>query len=311
MKTTALAALLFAAVAATAQTPVPFPIGQCTTGDSQASFSAPLRGYRIPGDIVFVPGNFCSAYSYTGWESTMKLHLGEGAEQYLDLIERAVEVWNEAVTPQSGPPLIEIVETRPQAYSLPASFWSDVAEISSGNVGDGESVIYFTPSNESERSKWGYARYRGARGYWMIEADIYINVHDENQVAPDTLIMTDKLVDVDSTYGAYALHNKTYAVILHELGHAIGLKHIPVHGNIMSRDWRAGGTDQWAATVAFELFNDFSPRTNKFVDRHSDVLPYMRVGRRFRKVLNRVDFFTNNGKLGEQDKTALACIYEY
>ena len=210
-----------------------------------------------------------------------------------------------------GPPLIEIVDARPQNYLLPTSFWSNPSEIASGNVGDGESVIYFKPSIGDDSDRWGLAWYRGERGYWMNEADVYINVHDENQVAPDTLILTKKLVDVDSTYGAYALHNKTYSVILHELGHAIGLEHIPVHGNVMSRDWRAGGTDQWAATLAFDLFNDFSPRANKFVDLHRNVLPYMSVGQRFREVLKRVDFFTENGKLGEQDKTALSCIYEY
>ena len=42
----------------------------------------------------------------------MKLHLGEGADEYRDLIERAIEVWNETVKLPSREPLIEIVDER-------------------------------------------------------------------------------------------------------------------------------------------------------------------------------------------------------
>ena len=144
----------------------------------------------------------------------------------------------------------------------------------------------------------------------MIAADIYINTAIEELFPESTLVLTKKLVDVDSSHGAYALYNKTYAVILHELGHAVGIGHIPVNGNVMSRDLGGGGIGQWAAPLAIELFNDPSPRENKFVDRHRDVFPLMAI-RPGADMLDRVDFFTQNAKLGEQEKTALMCIYEY
>ena len=58
-----------------------------------------LSKFVIPPDIVigFSPGTLCSFYAVAGWESPLKLHLGEGADEYRDLIERAVEVWNETV----------------------------------------------------------------------------------------------------------------------------------------------------------------------------------------------------------------------
>ena len=243
-------------------------------------------------------------------------HLGEGASEYLDLIERAVEVWNEAVTPRSGEPLIEIVDYPPENYLLSESFWADRDTEGLANVRDGENVIYFKPDHDDESKLWGLAwsgsRYsENSSSRKMGAADIYINTADEEEFAPDTPALTKLLVDVDDSYGAYAFVNKTYEVILHEIGHAVGLGHIPVSGNVMSRDFGAGGLDQWSAPIAIELFNAPSLRRNRFVDRHSRVFPYMIVREESHDQLDRVDFFTRNAKLGEQEKTALMCIYEY
>ena len=280
-------------------------------------------GFVIPNDIgiTIVPGNLCSTYAYAGWEETMRLHLGEGASEYLGLIEMAVEVWNEVVTPRSGEPLIEIVEYRPENYLLSESFWANTdADINIEgliNLLDGENVIYFKPDTEDESDLWGltwYGRMRsvdsGSRK--MAAADIYINTADEEEVAPDTLALSKLLVDVNDSYGAYAFVNKTYQVILHEIGHAVGLSHIPVSGNVMSRDFGAGGLDQWSAPIALELFKSPSPiQDNKFVDPHDLIFPYMRVGEENLDMLDRMDFFTRSAKLGEQEKMVLTCIYEY
>ena len=179
------------------------------------------------------------------------------------------------------------------------------------NLEDDESVIYFKPSGEDETSRWGLAWFQWRRSS-MIEADVYINTADEESRPGRTLILTKKLVDVDSLYGAYALYNKTYRVILHELGHAVGVRHIPVSGNIMSRDFGGGGIDQWTAAIALELFNDLSPRHNKFVYRHSQISPYMSIIEEVHEeYFESMEFFTQNAKLGEQEKMALTCIYEY
>ena len=138
----------------------------------------------------------------------------------------------------------------------------------------------------------------------MAEADIYINTADEEAYKPDTLALSKLLVDVNDSYGAYAFVNKTYKVILHEIGHAVGLDHIPVSGNVMSRDFGAGGLDQWSAPIAIELFRASDPKQdNKFVDPHSRIFPYMIVREENLDLLERVDFFTRHAKLGEQETT--------
>ena len=73
-----------------------------------------------------------------------------GVAEYRELIERAVEVWNETVRLPSREPLIEIIETRPTNYLLQSSFWSNTSEYGRENLEDDESVIYFKPSGEDE-----------------------------------------------------------------------------------------------------------------------------------------------------------------
>ena len=305
--------------------PLPYTMGKCGVVDVTESTDGQIEdyygrsGYVIPSDIgiTLIPGNLCSAYAIAGWEETMQLHLGEGADEYRDLIDRAVEVWNEAVTPRSGEPLIEIVEYQPENYLLSESFWADTDTEGRDNLFDGENVIYFKPDTEDESGLWGLAWY-GSRYSWssgsskMAAADIYINTADEEEFAPDTPTLTKLLVNVDDSYGAYALYNKTYSVILHEIGHAVGLSHIPVSGNVMSKDFGAGGLDQWSAPIALELFRASDPKQdNKFVDSHDLIFPYMRVGEENLDMLDRMDFFTRSAKLGEQEKMVLTCIYEY
>ena len=111
--------------------------------------------------------------------------------------------------------------------------------------------------------------------------------------------------------GSSILYNKTYSVILHEIGHAVGLGHIPVNGNIMSRDFGAGRVDQWAATVAYDIFRTSTPMRHRLVFSNDDIYPYMRIDRRSTDFLDKAEFFTTNAKLGEQEKMALTCIYRY
>ncbi len=309
-----------AALTATAQIPMSRPIGECSTvdaveDDSNDNDNVAQSEFVIPPDVVISisPGTLCSFYAIAGWESPLKLHLGEGASEYRELIERAVEVWNETVHLPSREPLIEIIETRPTNYLLQSSFWSNTSEYGRENLEDDESVIYFKPSGEDETRSWGLAWRQWSRSSSsMIEADVYINTADEERWPGRTFILTKKLVDVDSLYGAYVLYNKPYSVILHELGHAVGLNHIPVSGNIMSRDFGGGGIDQWAAAMALELFNDFSPIHNRFVYLHSQIRPYMSIVEEVHEeAFESMEFFTQNAKLGEQEKMALTCIYQY
>ena len=164
LKTT-LSILVFCLILSTAmaQEPVPLPIGECKTAnvEERTGDSREDEGYQpfiIPGSYVYVRGDLCTEYSLAGWEETMRLHLGEGAEEYMDLIELAVKVWNEAITLKSGDPLIEIIEWRPETYSIQRSFWSDPGKYAQENLEDDESVIYFSPAGEHESRVGGMAQ---------------------------------------------------------------------------------------------------------------------------------------------------------
>ncbi len=303
MKRIALAVLF---LAATAAAQIPVPVGQYAPPVVNKIITpSPFHGYRMP---LFPTIDYCSEFAYGGWQKTLRLQLGEGADEYRNLIERAVEVWNEAVPLGDDMPLIEIFSARPVNFAAPANFWGQEL---AGNTyrGDGESVVYFTPEGGGREMAFGGIAYLDREGIEMIEADVYINTYWEEQYSDSTLVLTKKLVDVDSSYGAYALYNRTYDVILHELGHVVGLRHIPINGNVMSVDFGGGGIDQWAAAIALELFNSFSPRTNRFVRSHSGTFPTMAI--RSRGALAIAEFFTDNAKLGEQEKTALSCVYSY
>lgn len=318
MKTAVL--FVVVALAASAQEPLTHPLGECEIFESINGASGRKASDLELGrnEFAIPEGDLCEQYTFgTGWDTPVTLYLGEGASKYRKLIERAVEVWNETVRIPFLGELIRISDERPENYRLTRSFWADTDEHSGQNIEDQESVIYFKPSREDETRRWGLTWVRWGTHpitfrQSLLEADVYINTHDEEERGDNyTLILTKKLVDVDASYGAYGFINKTYEIILHEIGHLVGLKHIPVSGNVMSKDFGAGGLDQWAGPMALDLFNSSSARSNKFVERHSMVSPYMRVHESYEEVLDRVEFFTENAKLGEQEKMALTCIYEY
>ena len=151
----------------------------------------------------------------------------------------------------------------------------------------------------------------------MQEADIYINTADEEEYGPNLALST-LLLDVGETHGVYAFSNYAFSTILHELGHAIGLAHIPTAGNVMSKDFAIGAADQWTVPLklsasVYERLSGIAitenPKLAPFIDRHEDIPSYAILTSR--RLLDRMDIFTATAKLGEQEKTALACVYEY
>ena len=155
-------------------------------------------------------------------------------------------------------------------------------------------------------------------GKSIKEADIYINTVDEEEYGPN-LAFTQEIFNLDEDHGVYTYINPTFAVVLHEIGHAIGLAHIPVAGNAMSRGFETGSVDQWSVPLNLFVLTQLAikqrhyasihPSQLQFVDRHDEVYPYMRIWGE--SLLARLDLFTETAKLGEQDKIALMCIYAY
>lgn len=272
-------------------------------------------------DGLFVPkrkdfalrGNFCSQYSYAGWEQTMRLYLGEGAAEHLRAIEVGVWLWNSVLTGFRREPVIEIVEgVRPRTYSPGPGIWSDNGTTAARNRQDGQSVIYFTPSGttEEERKTGGFASLRPAGGK-MAEADIYINTLPQMESGYD-LALTFPILRTAEDGVIHAFLDPLYWYVAHEMGHALGLQHVPVSGNIMSYNYMPAMLAKWLpATEILELTLDLT-ENNWFLERlaQQDVLPSMvRLTDEYELYMRWI--FTKSMSAGEQDRMALMCIYDF
>ena len=317
--------LLAAALAVAAQTPVPVPFGECGFDGAIHGAGAEKVGILDPNEFAIPRGDLCEQYTYPGWEETMQLHLGEGSDDYRDLIEQAVKVWNAAAFVPTWEPLIEISDERPSNYQLSSSFWENLESVSSQNLSDSQNVIYFKPDN-SDGGPRGYSRVEITTfGNRMVEADVYINTDHVEEYGPNlvlTKLLLEYIPDDESGQtgaGAYAMVNATYVVILHEIGHALGLKHIPVTGNVMSREFMPGIEEQWTAPLALYWSNrqkhealyaavEHYP-SELFFRWYYTTSPYMFFSEGWDS--KTADLFTKTARLGAQEKMLLACIYQF
>ena len=151
----------------------------------------------------------------------------------------------------------------------------------------------------------------------MEEADIYINTNNEEEFGPN-LALTQLIFKVDEFHGVYSFINSTYETILHELGHALGLKHVSIAGNATNYGYSVRTIDQWEAPMSLFVLNQLAikgatvlddPTQIPFVFRHDTVFPFMVVADE--AMLASMEYFTKAAKLGEQDKMALMCVYKF
>ena len=111
---------------------------------------------------------------------------------------------------------------------------------------DGQLVIYFKGGETDGRSGYAHTRWIGGS---MVESDIYINTTHEEKYGRN-LARTEVILSLGGSFGVYGLVNSTYLTIVHEVGHALGLKHVPVSGNIMSYQYMPGVVDAWKPTMS-------------------------------------------------------------
>ena len=318
--TISVASLLLAFAGAThGQIPIPYEPGRC--GGVHLVRTEPKPTQFQPKSLALAPikdNGFCSQYTFeAGWKQPLEILMGEGAWGYYSEIYQAVTVWREAIWgakyPFVGPPILLSFEA-PRNFSVPEGVWQAGEPHTRVNVQDGQSVIYFKSSGSIDTGSQGFARVR-AVGSEMVEADIYINIRDEVQYGPN--ISRPRLIlDVDEQHGVYSFLNSTYITILHEIGHALGLEYISINGNAMSYQYTEQPTHQWEAPMSVFLLNQLAikgesaitdPTQIQFVFRKEDVHPYMAITNE--KMLESMEFFTGAAGLGEQDRTALMCVY--
>ncbi len=295
---------------ATAQIPIVPPASYCGTLNPIGADEPEPEEPDAPWEYYSLSGYFsptiCEEYTYAGWEETMQLQLGEGAEPYRGLIELAVQTWNDAVLK---------LWDEPDTFQLPPQFWENRIEESLANLGDGESVIYFSPSPDDLGSPRGFARIRYSV-HRMKAVDLYINTAHEEEWSGYTLAYTKKILEAGSSHGVYAFLNSTYEVILHEIGHAVGLGHPSAAGNVM-----APGTfidsvaDQWAPAMnlyqitqargtigAFDIGDIFVSRNNLY--------PYMAIRKAAGLSTPSLISTRSEQNWEQREKMLLNCVYE-
>ena len=316
--------------AAGAQIPIPPISGKCSVQEklvgkpapSEAGRSGRTQTYALSGGglaSVTAPTSICEQHTRAGWKEPMQLWLGEGASAYRELIDLAVRQWNEAIRTSWKDPLIEIVDGDPENLRLSNSFWEDEEEEIGVNIDDGENVIYFTSGGDSSYEDtdrgFTYIRWSDTR---IEDVDIYINTAVEEEWDGHTLAFTKKMIDAGGSYGVYAFMNSTYSLILHEIGHAVGLRHLSITGNVMASSSALvdGTADQWAPAMNLYQIEQATGQIgafdigDTFVTRNSSVFPYMVIRKRNQTLTTLVDFYTERTKLGEAEKMFLNCIYE-
>ena len=186
MRTLALFAACLYATALDAQVPIGEAPGTCggvnISGPTTSGLTKPTP--LDPRRFAIDSSGFCSQYSSAGWEQTMQLYLGEGASDYLELIEGAVETWNRVLIGFNQRPVIEIMGGRtPENATVSPDIWSPNQTISRSRVFDNQSVIYFQGGDDPQSSS-SFAHWRWNAEDQLVEADLYINTTHEETYGP-------------------------------------------------------------------------------------------------------------------------------
>ncbi len=154
---------------------------------------------------------------------------------------------------------------------------------------------------------------------------MYINITDWQEYGP-YLYRTQEVLNIEDHY-VHVVVDSTYLTVLHEIGHALGLQHVPVSGNIMSYNYMPRMKDLWLPAMTAELFrraelsysieqvfasnDNFSPLLSAFATTDADYGSYM-----YSEDLDDMEkammfLFTESAGLGEQDRMSLLCAYDF
>ena len=121
MTFSAMGALLALAATSGGQVPILEERGGCV-GLLRSTASPKLN--LQPKEFSVLNSGICSQYSEYGWAQPLRLYLGEGAEEYLSMIEQAARVWNSTLKIHWWEEAIQIVtDLTPSRFELQEQFW--------------------------------------------------------------------------------------------------------------------------------------------------------------------------------------------
>lgn len=251
----------------------------------------------------------------------MNLYTGEGVLEHYGSVVKAVNLWNESLEGFTQEPVIRLRSqfqgAVPRNYILDRRFWSNPEHYADRLGRDGQSVIYFKSSGNIEEPTYSFAQWRWGKSNRIVEADIFIDTAPWEHFIGDRLVDTALIEDLDGTYGIYALVDSLYLTILHELGHALGLLHSPISGNIMSYNYMPSVVEEWRKPFHILIMSSalggyLEPTLGlPFVRRMDGMYPLMALEPTDRRLDTWIKIMTESAVLGEQDRTALMCIYEF